>query len=119
MHKFRKLQVWQKAMLFVSSIYAMTKTYPRYEQFGLIDQIRRAAVSVPLNIAEGSGCGSDKEFVRFLHIAQRSLYEVITAIEIALQLRYGTKELNNLVISQADELGAMLSGLMKRLKTDS
>lgn len=119
MHKFRKLQVWQKAMVFVSSIYTMTKKYPRIEQFGLIDQIRRAAVSVPLNIAEGSGSGSDKEFNRFLHIAQRSLYEVITAIEIANQLNYGDRELNNTRIHQADELGAMLNGLMKSLKADS
>lgn len=106
-------------MLFVSSIYSYTAVYPRHEQFGLIDQIRRAAVAVPLNIAEGSGSGSDKEFARFLRIAQRSLYEVITAIEIAIQLKYGAKESNRLLISQADELGAMLSGLIKRLKADS
>jgi four helix bundle protein len=106
-------------MVFVSSIYLLTKAYPRHEQFGLIDQIRRAAVSVPLNIAEGSGCGSDKEFIRFLHIAQRSLYEVITAIEIGIQLQYGTIESNKDCIIHADELGAMITGLMKSLKAES
>jgi len=119
MHKFRKLIVWQKAMQFVSHIYAITATYPKHEMFGLIDQLRRAAVSVPLNIAEGSGAGSDKEFIRFLHIAGRSLYEVITAIEIAIQLKFGKKELNEKLINEADELGAMITGLIKRLKADS
>ncbi len=106
-------------MVFVSHIYEITSTYPRHEMFGLIDQIRRAAVSVPLNIAEGFGAGSDKEFVRFLHIAGRSLYEVIAAVEIAIQLKFGKKELNEKLIPEADELGAMIAGLIKRLKSDS
>lgn len=65
-HKFRKLTVWQRSIQFVSLIYEITATFPKEEKFGLIDQIRRAAVSISLNIAEGSGAGSDPEFMRFI-----------------------------------------------------
>ena len=86
-HKFRKLNVWQRSIKFVSLIYEITATFPKEEKYGLIDQIRRAAVSISLNIAEGSGAGSDAEFSRFLRMSQRSAYEVIAALEIAINLK--------------------------------
>jgi len=116
MHKFRKLKVWQKGMEFVALVYRVSSKYPKSELFGLTDQIRRAAVSVALSIAEGSGSGSDPEFNRFLKISLRSGYEVITAAEIAIMLNYGIKEENQSIIEKADELGAMITGLMKTLK---
>src|SRR3989344_6135202 len=95
-HKFRKLNVWQRSIKFVSFIYIITAKFPKEERFGLIDQIRRAAVSICLNIAEGSGSGSDPEFRRFLRISQRSAYEVIAALEIAINLKMTEKsELEN------------------------
>lgn len=76
-YKFKRLNVWQKAMDFITQIYALTAKFPVSERFGLTDQLRRAAISIALNIAEGSGSGSDAEYIRFLRIAQRSAYEVI------------------------------------------
>lgn len=106
-------------MIFIAHVYEVSRTYPKNELFALTDQIRRASVAIALNIAEGSGAGSDKEFVRFLRIALRSIYEVITAIEIARQLQYGNDKDHLALLIEVDELGAMLSGLIKSLKTDS
>ncbi len=119
LHKFRKLTVWQRSIQFVSLIYKITSKFPKEERFGLIDQIRRAAVSVCLNIAEGSGSGTDAEFIRFLRMAQRSAYEVIAALEIAINLKYTDKDEVNGAIGEADQISAMLSGLIKSLKADS
>ena len=118
-HKFRKLNVWQRSIKFVSLIYKITAEFPKEEKFGLVDQIRRAAVSICLNIAEGSGAGSDAEFRRFLRMSQRSGYEVIAALEIAINLRMTKKEILDNAISEVDQLGAMINGLIKSLKADS
>ena len=86
MHKFRELKVWQRAMDLVVEVYHLTQTFPSSEQFGLISQLRRAAVSISLNIAEGAGGGTDPEFRRFLRMALRSCYEVMTGLEIGRRL---------------------------------
>lgn len=118
-HKFRQLKVWQKSIVFVTSIYHLTSAFPKQEQYGLTDQIRRAAVSISLNIAEGSGAGSDPEFTRFLRIAQRSAYEVIAALEISINLKLADQPTIEKMMNECDELGAMLSGLIKSLKAGS
>ncbi len=118
-HKFRKLTVWQKSIKFVSLIYQITAKFPLEEKYGLTDQIRRAAVSISLNIAEGSGSGSDSEFIRFLRMAQRSAYEIIAALEIAANLKMVDKITLDGVINEVDEISAMISGLIKSLKADS
>jgi four helix bundle protein len=87
-HNFRKLKVYQRAIEFAIEIYKLSKTFPREELYGLTSQIRRAATSISLKIAEGSGNNSEKEFRRFLEIALRSDYEVMTCLEIALRLNY-------------------------------
>ncbi|HBQ50749.1 hypothetical protein A3B42_02685 [Candidatus Daviesbacteria bacterium RIFCSPLOWO2_01_FULL_38_10] len=114
-HKFRKLNVWQRSIKFVSLIYEITATFPKEEKYGLIDQIRRAAVSISLNIAEGSGAGSDAEFSRFLRMSQRSAYEVIAALEIAINLKMADKSVIDGAIEEVDQLSAMLTGLIKSL----
>jgi len=115
MHNFEKLKVWQKSMNFVTEIYKATAEFPPEERFGLISQIRRAAVTISLNISEGAGSGTDPEFVRFLRIALRSCYEVITGLEVARRLGYGDpNELENLK-TDADEIAAMIGGLIKTL----
>lgn len=113
--RFKQLSVWQKAIIFVSAIYKVTETFPREELFGLTSQLRRAAISIVLNIAEGSGSGSDPEFRRFLKIALRSVYEVIAALEIAQNLNLVEKDIIESLNKNADELAAMLTGLIKKL----
>lgn len=115
MHKFRELKVWQRAMDFVTEIYRVSARFPRSEQFGLTDQIRRAAISVPLNIAEGAGAGSNAEFRRFLSYALRSTYEVMTALEIAQRLGYCSLEKTQELLDEADEIAAMIVGLSRSL----
>jgi len=117
-HKFRKLKVWQRSIQFVSLIYKLTTKFPKEEKYGLVDQIRRAAVSICLNIAEGSGAGSDAEFIRFLKMAQRSAYEVIAALEIAITLNFTDKSTLEDAIMEVDQLSAMMTGLIKSLKAD-
>ena len=115
MHEFRKLKVWQRGMDFVTEIYKASGSFPRSEQHGLTDQIRRAAISIPLNIAEGSGAGSNNEFQRFLSYARRSAYEVVSALEIAKRLGYcKDEELKNL-LEEVDEIAAMIVGLSRKL----
>jgi four helix bundle protein len=115
MHKFRKLKVWQRAMDFVTEIYRVTNQFPRSEQFGLTSQIRRAALSIPLNIAEGSGAHSNSEFQRFLNYALRSSYEVMSALEIALKLGYMTADKKPHLLNEVDEIAAMIVGLSRKL----
>lgn len=113
MHNYKELKVWQKAMGFVVAIYTLTKKFPKDELFGLTSQLRRAAVSIPLNIAEGSGCDSNTEFAHFLDISLRSTYECVVALGIANRLDYCSSKESNLLIEQAEEIARMLTGLIK------
>ena len=85
---FRKLIVWQKAMDLTIEVYSLVKLLPREENYCLSDQMRRAAVSIPANIAEGQGRDTDKEYNRFISIARGSLWELLTQIEICERLSY-------------------------------
>ncbi|MBI2405169.1 four helix bundle protein [Candidatus Gottesmanbacteria bacterium] len=116
-HQFRKLTVWQRSMIYVTKIYALTSTFPRVEQFGLIDQLRRATTSIVLNIAEGSGSGSNQEFLRFLMMAKRSGYEVITGLEIVKNLHYGSEKDVNDLIREVEEICSMITGLSRKLRS--
>ena len=115
MHRFRELKVWQRAMDFVTEIHRSSSGFPRSEQFGLTSQIRRAASSIPLNISEGVGAGSNTEFRRFLSYALRSTYEVMTALEIARRLAYCSGEKTQALLTEADEIDAMIVGLSRSL----
>lgn len=103
-------------MDFIELIYHFTRQFPTHETYGLVSQIRRAAISISLNIAEGSGAGSDGEFKRFLTIALRSSYEVMCGIEVSKKLAYLTASEANRLISRCDEISAMIGGLRKYLK---
>jgi four helix bundle protein len=85
---FEQLDVYTLSLDFAAEVYLLTKDFPDHERFGLTNQIRRAAVSVSLNIAEGRGRGSDRDFVRFLMISRGSLFEVVSATHIAHRLKY-------------------------------
>jgi four helix bundle protein len=102
-------------MDFVTEIYRVSTGFPRYEQFGLTSQIRRAAISVPLNIAEGAGANSNNEFQRFLNYALRSTYEVMSALEIAEKLGYMTAQKPLPLQVEANEIAAMIVGLSRKL----
>lgn len=118
-YKFKKLEVWQKAIKFVSEIYNLTANFPLEERFGLSDQLRRAAISIVLNIAEGSGSGSDSEFVRFLRIAQRSAFEVIAGLEITYNLKFISGPQLEEITEKCNSISAMLGGLIKKINSDN
>jgi four helix bundle protein len=118
LHNFRKIKVYQRAIDFAVEIYRVSKMFPKDELFCLTSQIRRAVTSISLNIAEGSGNKSNKEFQRFLEIALRSDYEVMTCLEIALRLAYCGKEDYDKLIAESDEIAAMIVGFSKKLKSE-
>lgn len=99
----RGLVAWQKAMELVTEIYRVTRDFPKDELYGLVSQLRRAAVSVPSNLAEGYGRNSRKEFHQFVGVARGSLAEVETQIEIAKNLHYVSQESCSELLSRVDE----------------
>jgi four helix bundle protein len=111
MEGHRDLVVWKRAMQFVTDVYRVTNTFPREELYGLTNQLRRAAVSVPSNIAEGCGRSSKKEFHQFLCHARGSLLEVETQLEIAQNLGYLSDKSVRELLSKTNEIGRMLNGL--------
>ncbi len=113
---YRDLVVWQKAMDLVEMVYTATKLFPKEELYGLTSQIRRAAVSIPSNIAEGQGRKSSGDFARFLAIAYGSLREVETQILIAERLGYMGKQESQNLIALASEVGRLLNGLSNSLQ---
>ncbi len=115
MKTYRDLMVWQKAMVLVTEIYKVTKSFPRREDYGLTSQLRRCAVSIPSNIAEGYGRNSRNEYIRFLQIASGSLYELQTQLEIAANLGYLKKDEFELLYESTREVERMLSVLIRRL----
>lgn len=118
MQDFTQLKVWQKAHSFTVNLYKITSSFPSTEIYGLTSQIRRAAVSIESNIAEGRGRGGDKEFSRFLNIALGSAYEVKCQIYIARDLGYIDTNKSNLLIEKIDEISKMLNSFNKQLKAN-
>lgn len=114
--RFEKLTVWQDARQFVNKVYKVTRLFPREERFGLIDQLRRAAVSIALNIAEGSDRKSDAEFKRYLRMAISSCEEAVTALYIGLDQGYLTKEDFDLLYQDANHLVAKINALIRSIR---
>jgi four helix bundle protein len=112
--RYQDLIAWQKAYELVMAVYERTRAFPADERFGLTAQLRRAAVSIPSNIAEGWGRQSRTELIRFLEMARGSCYEVQTQMLIADGLRYLQQDAA--IHSQIDEVERVLSGLMKSLQ---
>ena len=116
MHQFKELEIWKRSRLFCSQIYAITSKFPSDEKFGLTNQLRRASVSIPSNIAEGSSRNSNKDFARFLEIAIGSAYEIETQLLIALDLGFiKNDELDKLLI-EISEIIKMISRFRSNLK---
>jgi four helix bundle protein len=119
MRDFRKLMVWQKAHQLTLGIYELTANFPRDEVYGLTSQVRRAAASIPANVAEGCGRDGDTELARFLRIAMGSANELEYHLILARDLGYLSPESYESSASSASEVKRMLSGLLTRLKADS
>jgi len=113
---FEELTVWQDGMDLVTAIYKATKTFPSEERFGLIDQMRRAAVSIPAHIAEGKGRYHPKAFIQFLYTARGSLYEMITLIRAASNLQYLQPKDHEALLTRCQSIISKLSGLINSLK---
>ncbi|MBP6458642.1 MAG: four helix bundle protein [Crocinitomicaceae bacterium] len=114
-HNFKELLVWKKSIDLVKSVYLLTSTLPSEEKFGLISQMNRSSVSIPSNIAEGSGRTSNKEFLYFLNIAISSSYELETQLIISNQLFL--IDVDN-ILSQISEVQKMILGLKKNLENN-
>ena len=112
---YEELEVWQKAMELVTRLYRVTGKFPREEVYGLTSQLRRAAVSVPSNIAEGQGRKSTREFLNHLSIAKGSLMEVQTQVEIARRLTFMTQEQFQEIRKQTETIAKLLNGLIRAL----
>jgi four helix bundle protein len=116
MNKFRDLRVYQKAVSFSRAIYEVTTKFPKSEILGLTSQLRRASYSIVLNIAEGAGSGSTKEFIRFLDIAQRSTFEVMAGLDIAKEIGFLGVEDYQRNQQEAIEISVMLKGLQRGIR---
>ena len=112
---YRELIAWQKAIDLVTEIYSITKEFPREETYGLTSQLRRSAVSVPSNIAEGQGRATKGEFIQFLCHARGSLFELETQIVLAEKLGYITPETESQVALRITEVARILNGLLTSL----
>lgn len=114
-HSFRELLVWQRAMQLTLAVYQLTQGFPREEQFGLASQLRRAAVSIPSNIAEGQGRLSMGEFRQFLAVARGSTCELQTQLEIARALKLGNPASIEEAEALSQEVRKMLFGMLNSL----
>ncbi|WP_075590347.1 four helix bundle protein [Labilibacter marinus] len=114
MHNFRELKVWQKSRVLVKTVYSLTVQLPNEETFGLTSQIRRSVVSIPSNIAEGAGRGTDKDFNRFLDIAYGSCFELETQLILCVDLNYIPELEFEPVQTQIQEIQRMLFALKSK-----
>jgi four helix bundle protein len=115
MFRFEKLDVWQNAISFANDIYSHTRSFPADERFGLTSQMRRAAVSVSSNVAEGSSRASDVEFVRFIEIGYGSLMEVVSQSHIARDQKFLDDSAFQAIYDESERVARMLSGLRSSL----
>ena len=114
--RFRDLEVWRVSMDLVVKVYEITREFPKSEQFGLASQLQRSAVSIPSNIAEGSGRGTRKDFAHFLDQARGSLFEVITQLEICRSLNFGDLDKINATQMEYEILGMRTNALIRTMK---
>ncbi len=115
--RFKELRIWQDGMEITEIIYKITKKFPESEKFGLANQLQRAAVSIPSNIAEGSGRNSKKDFAHFLSQARGSIYEIITQLEISSRVGITQTEEIQPLIDKCESLTKQISALINSLRT--
>ena len=116
MFKFEELEIWKESIKFTSDVYRITKTFPAEERFGLTQQLRNAAISISLNIAEGSGRYHNRDFLQFLQISIGSLYEVVSGVFIAKNQEYiSDKDFKNTYL-EAEKIAKMINAFISYLK---
>ena len=108
MHNYLELKIWQRSRILVKEVYQLTGLFPKNQQYGLTSQIQRAAVSIPSNIAEGAGRDTNKDFMRFLDIANGSAFELETQLFLSSDLEYAKAEKVNTIISELKEIQRMI-----------
>lgn len=116
-NSYKDLLVWQKSINLVEKVYLVTKIFPKDEIFGLTSQIKRSAISIPSNIAEGTGRSTRKDYLQFLHIAYGSLLELETQLLIAKNLGFAKQEEYGMLAEQILEISKMLKSLIKSLQS--
>jgi four helix bundle protein len=117
MHNYKQLKIWTKGIDLVVDIYKITADFPKEEKYGLISQMRRSAVSITSNIAEGAGRNSEKEFCHFLAIAHGSCYELETQVIVSEKLRLISKETGEAICNRLMEVQKMSYNLQQKLNT--
>lgn len=116
MHQFKNLEIWKRSRFFCSKIYDVTSNFPDNEKFGITNQLRRASVSIPSNIAEGSSRASNKEFLRFLEIAIGSAYEIETQLLISNDLEFLKFDSLEILLTELEGIIKMISKFRSTLK---
>ena len=117
MHDFKKLAVWQKSRILVKDVYESTDDFPKEEIFGLLSQIKRSSISIPSNIAEGCGRGTNKQLKYHLEVALGSSFELETQILLANDLRFLSKQKSESIIEKIEEVSRMIAGFIKSLSS--
>lgn len=118
MFKFEELEIWKESIQFATRIYKITKSFPSEERFGLSAQLRNAAISISLNIAEGSGRYHNKDFLRFLQIAIGSLYEVVSGLFMAKNEQYLNDDDFKDAYSEAEKIAKMINAFISYLRKE-
>ena len=119
MHNFKELKVWQLSRLLVKEIYVLSSNLPNDEKFGLISQLRRCSVSIPTNIAEGSGRNTDKDFAHFLNISLGSAYELETLLILCVDVNFISSEQLEILSLKISEIQKMTFGLIRTFRQES
>ena len=115
---YKNYSVWRKSHQLTLDVYQLTEKFPKHELFNIVSQLRRASVSIPTNIAEGTGRGTQKEFKRFLQIALGSAFETEYLLILSKDLNYANLEKINHCLLSIEEVKKMLTGLIKKVKKD-
>ena len=118
MHNYRELKIWQRSMDFVVKVYEVSKNFPKEERYGLTAQLRSCVISVPSNISEGAGRGTNRQFKRFLEFSMGSINEVQTQLELAHRVSYMSAQIYEPLIDEALQIYKMILGFYNSLKDE-
>lgn len=117
MHNYKELEIWKSSLKYCTPIYKITAKFPEEEKFGLISQLRRASVSVPSNIAEGSARNSNKDFIRFLEYSLGSCREIDTQLLVSVDLEFISSDEINFLSNELNRIMVMINNFIKHLKS--